>query len=431
MNIRSYKKVAARSSSSLLLGVVVLLWAYFLVAGYRQAPEPSEHSFALLREADVAIRVSRTLEHKSEVTKFLCNYKPQEEIIEELLGELENSDDQNLLDEDALRAYDFLTVLHTGNISKVDRQALVKSAEQWHLWAWEADVLRLFEERDVDIEAALEYDHGDDASVYNLYLIAPYLGYGFLLIGIPFIRDALGTFKALPRANPRRLVAQWNWKLLLTIILGVGLVDTWIPTIAYLLPELIWSLAPNFLEILVDGTWRFIIPAILIATFFTKWRHAIPLLGLDRLPHLKPVLGMISIVLIYDEILFRSFDAFDGISWATVVSREDGMSGLVYALLSGVVFAPIAEEVIYRGFLYRGLCNRFSYRWAFALSTLFFVMIHYYGWYGSLSVAAFSIAALPLYMATGSLWTPIIYHALSNLLITASYWPVYHGFYSL
>ncbi len=429
--MRSYKKTGTRKVSSILLGIVTICWVYSLVFGYTTPPYASEHSFALLREADVELRVSRELENKSELSKVLFNYKPTEEVLEEILGEFEKGIDENLLDDEALLAYEYLKAWHTLDPTRVDTKVLEQNMEVDILWSWETEVLRLSKKSfDEVTELALEYDRDSDASVYRLCLLTPYLSFSVFLIGFPFIGHALRTFNTAGKAEARPIVGQWSWQTLLTIILGIGLVDTNIFTLTYLLPDSIWMLAPNFFEILVDGAWRFLIPIVLIFYFITRWRHVAPLLGLDTAPQLKPILGMMSLALIYQEILFRIFNALGKIPWATISSTEDGVSGLIYVLLSAVIFAPIAEEIIYRAFLYRGLRNRFPYKWSIALSTLFFVLIHYYGWYGSLSVAAFGILAVPLYIATRSLWTPIIYHALTNLLITASSWPLYHGFYS-
>ena len=430
--MRSYKKTGTRKVPSILLGIVTICWVYSLVTGYTSSPHASEHSFALLREADVALRVTRELENKSSLAKVLFHYQPREETLEEILGEFEKGANKNLLDDEALQAYKYLKICHTLDPTDVETEVIEKNSETNVLWSWEAEVLRLSNKTfNEATELALEDDRDDDASTYLLSLLTPYLSYSVFLIGLPFIGCALRTFKAAGKVEARPIIRQWNWQTLLTIILGIGLVDTHIFTLAYLLPDSIWMLAPNFFEILVDGAWRFLIPVVLICYFITHWRHVAPLLGLDKAPQLKPILGMMSLVVIYNEILFHIFAALGEIPWATVSSMEDGLSGLIYALLSAVIFAPIAEEIIYRAFLYRGLRNRFSYQWAIVLSTLFFVLIHYYGWYGSLSVAAFGIAAVPLYMATRSLWTPIIYHALTNLLITAYSWPLYHGFYSL
>ena len=93
---------------------------------------------------------------------------------------------------------------------------------------------------------------------------------------------------------------------------------------------------------------------------------------------------------------------------------------------SGVILAPLVEEVVFRGVLFQSYLRRFGFWLALLLSTLFFVVIHFYGVSGSLSVAFFGMAACALYRATGSLWSGIVFHALTNGLIFGTMWPVYY-----
>ena len=90
-------------------------------------------------------------------------------------------------------------------------------------------------------------------------------------------------------------------------------------------------------------------------------------------------------------------------------SIEEGGWGLAFGILSAVMLAPVVEEIVFRGFLFQSYLRRFGFGLAMLLSTVLFVMIHYYGIYGSLSVAFFGLGACALYRATGSLWTAIIF----------------------
>ena len=138
------------------------------------------------------------------------------------------------------------------------------------------------------------------------------------------------------------------------------------------------------------------------------------------------------LVVAYDLIVWKLCDWIGLIdeSSSSFYFEEDGINGLVYAIFSGVIFAPIAEEIFFRGFLFQSLERRSSFWPATLISTFLFAMIHFYDFQGSLSVASFGIVACVLYRATGSLWTPIIYHAITNGIITASSWPLYNGLYS-
>jgi membrane protease YdiL (CAAX protease family) len=82
---------------------------------------------------------------------------------------------------------------------------------------------------------------------------------------------------------------------------------------------------------------------------------------------------------------------------------------------SAAIFAPVAEEIFFRGFLYGGLRARFGSIVAIIVSTVFFTALHF-------SLDAFvPILVLGLFLAwlyerTGSLYPGIILHASNNAL---------------
>lgn len=47
-----------------------------------------------------------------------------------------------------------------------------------------------------------------------------------------------------------------------------------------------------------------------------------------------------------------------------------------FMLLSVTIFAPMCEEVIFRGFIYRILAKGFSFRWGLIVSTSLFILSH-------------------------------------------------------
>ena len=84
--------------------------------------------------------------------------------------------------------------------------------------------------------------------------------------------------------------------------------------------------------------------------------------------------------------------------------------------ISVALFAPLGEELIFRGFLYRALRMRFGVWPALAMTSLVFSALHpSLGPYFVLS-AAFCLA----YEWTGSLWTSVLLHGLWNALSFAA-----------
>lgn len=89
--------------------------------------------------------------------------------------------------------------------------------------------------------------------------------------------------------------------------------------------------------------------------------------------------------------------------------------GAVAFILVAVVLAPFFEEVVFRGFLFRGLANSFGWVWGALISAGVFGIAHL-----QLDVF-FPLAALGFFLAwsyrrTGSLWAPIAMHAVFNAI---------------
>ena len=108
------------------------------------------------------------------------------------------------------------------------------------------------------------------------------------------------------------------------------------------------------------------------------------------------------------------------------VTRDLGVDeGGVAAVVAGVLIvgvAPFSEEVFFRGFMYGGLRPRMPVWAAAAISGLIFGLLHYTG-PDSLAVvpqlAVLGILLAWLYERTGSLWLPIMLHAVNNAIAFA------------
>lgn len=98
---------------------------------------------------------------------------------------------------------------------------------------------------------------------------------------------------------------------------------------------------------------------------------------------------------------------------------QEGSFALVRAGLLVVVLAPVAEEVLFRGFIYRALRNRFSVAVASGGVGAVFAAVHYSG-PETLPllppIALLSVLFCLLYERTGSLWPAIALHAINNAI---------------
>lgn len=102
-------------------------------------------------------------------------------------------------------------------------------------------------------------------------------------------------------------------------------------------------------------------------------------------------------------------------SYAEVADRQFALPLWMGLILYGVI-SPIAEEVVFRGIVYNGLCRYFGQVVAITGSALFFGMYHgnmvqaLYGFIMGLLMAVF-------YMRYGSFIVPVVFHSAANICI--------------
>lgn len=92
-------------------------------------------------------------------------------------------------------------------------------------------------------------------------------------------------------------------------------------------------------------------------------------------------------------------------------------STLAVSLLEYVVFAPIFEEIAFRGLLYAILRRRLSFAPAALLSASIFALAHGYGLIGFISVLWSGFLWAWIYEKSGSLIPGMVAHSMNNLLV--------------
>jgi len=95
------------------------------------------------------------------------------------------------------------------------------------------------------------------------------------------------------------------------------------------------------------------------------------------------------------------------------MARAFQTSQLIHTFLLAGLLGPILEELVFRGLLYRAWERRFGWLAAMLLVSVVFGLYHRHFW----SAFAGSILFVCLYRRTGSLWAPIIVHALANIAL--------------
>ncbi len=98
-----------------------------------------------------------------------------------------------------------------------------------------------------------------------------------------------------------------------------------------------------------------------------------------------------------------------------------GAVGLALTFISLVVLPPIAEEIVFRGFLFTGLRNKLRPLWAVVVTSLIFASLHLqFGngkpllWVAALDTFTLSLVLCFLRYKTDSLWPGILLHGFKN-----------------
>lgn len=92
---------------------------------------------------------------------------------------------------------------------------------------------------------------------------------------------------------------------------------------------------------------------------------------------------------------------------------------LVFAFIGLVVLPPLAEEMLFRGFLYRGLASKWPRIIAALVTSLLFALVHFQ-WNVGVDVFVLSLILIALYEKTQNLWMSVFLHAIKNGLAFAA-----------
>lgn len=219
-----------------------------------------------------------------------------------------------------------------------------------------------------------------------------------------------------------RFVYMLVWPAWLVVSLGLAMAVVW--TLLYLLTVMHVSFVGINTTILQSAIAAAIyLAAILIAVGLPWWlKHETTLqdIGLSRWPSwgdigLAPV-GFI-IYFIASGLLVYLASQIIGFDMSQV--QETGFTRLshVYeyalAFITLIVVAPLAEEILFRGFLYGRLRRRLPVWVSIIVTSLLFGAVHGQ-WNVGIDVFALSIVLCGLRETTGSIWAGILLHMLKN-----------------
>lgn len=245
--------------------------------------------------------------------------------------------------------------------------------------------------------------------------------------GIICLPHTLAAIRSSLSATPTGYLSRWTVPQGLVIFLvstlaWIGLVGM-VESCLALLPPL-----HPLVGIFVDTSVRLLPALAALAFLFRRPSHAIRSLGLDKLPDIRPVLGVLPVLMLLDLALQACFGADTTPEPGGGLSPADaGLWGLAFSFVSACLVAPVAEEILYRGVLFPSFRNTMGLLPAAAASTFAFALLHFYDGYGMASVAFFGFVCALLFSATRSLTTCILLHMLYNTMIKLPEWLIYHA----
>lgn len=255
-----------------------------------------------------------------------------------------------------------------------------------------------------------------------------------VLGGIIFLPGTLLAFGRAGRPHPKNYAERWPLSLGIGVFLLAYLAFIGFGTgIDGLLG---WFAAHSETQepfpmgwfIALDALSRLLPAAIALALLFRRTRHATSRLGLAGPLDGRLVLGSFALIWILDFGIRMTLgmkmppNPTGGLS-----ASEAGPWGLIFAVTSACLVAPYAEEILYRGVLFRSLANRLRLFVAVGISSVVFALTHFYNYEGLATLFVFGAVAALCFASSRTLLTAIALHALYNASIKIPEWIVYQA----
>lgn len=119
------------------------------------------------------------------------------------------------------------------------------------------------------------------------------------------------------------------------------------------------------------------------------------------------------ILLTIGMVLASNIPGFDADQQQDIGYQGGAPLELIIAFFGLVVLPPLAEEMLFRGFMYRGLASRWPKIIAAVVTSLLFALVHFQ-WNVGVDVFILSMVLIFLYERTKNLWMCIFLHGLKN-----------------
>jgi membrane protease YdiL (CAAX protease family) len=421
-----------------LLAFVLGIWLWDHYFGKVQGYAPGTEEIALVK-IDRDLRLADAMEEDPEWLRWLAGAERPEKAREEALEVFQNLAKEKAISPRGLEAFAIVKSVHTGlSMRELVGQFLQGSmisdfqeisdrlARHEGTW-WNARLIEVWEEN-AQPATLWRQSHGEDALVLKTRaVVARSLVWLLALVGLAFIPASLRCLKGGLSAKRTGYGSAWP--------LSLGVMVFFVATLAWIgfssTLDLGLGLLPSlhpFFAILLDSIARVLPMLIALSILFKRPSHAIRVLGMNQKFHPKLILGTFSLLMLFDQVFrWAMASSVTGDPGGGLSMGDTGWWGLAFALISACLLAPLAEEVLYRGVLFRSLWNQIGVIPGALISSAVFAILHFYDAYGLLSVGFFGFTCALLYAGSGSLATVVLLHMLYNSSIKIPEWIVYHA----
>jgi membrane protease YdiL (CAAX protease family) len=289
---------------------------------------------------------------------------------------------------------------------------------------------KLFDEEDIKVRQEKLQDLADEKPLLYLFLGL----FNLLILFVIFVGLLLDMYFLVrwTRKEPLRiqLVQQENPRWDIADVVRVTLIFLSFGYVFVILQAFVAKLFPilyneNFR--MVFNTAAINVVGISVILYFVagKYGQAVDALGLTSRKFSRgvfyAVVGYIALVPIFLAIMTATFYVTKLIEYRPPVQpivrvfMEEKETGVLWlSALFAAVFGPIAEEIFFRGFMYRVLRVKLGIFWAMAVTSAVFAFLHTHI-VGFLPIMALGMLLAYLYEKTGSLVTPISVHIIHNV----------------
>jgi membrane protease YdiL (CAAX protease family) len=126
------------------------------------------------------------------------------------------------------------------------------------------------------------------------------------------------------------------------------------------------------------------------------------------------VAGVMAVFFWITDFWLQSFYFLDdGKKDGITLQSEIKQFGSISLILAICFLAPIAEEILFRGILLKGLIDRVSSAWSILLSSILFAAIHFSA-NDTLTLFVVAVGYSILTIKAGSIWPAILAHIINN-----------------